>query len=92
MALAEIGNHQAYEALVRELENGSLERQRDAALAFGQMDNIEPLLHALKNGSANVRSAIAVSLGNLRDRRAIPALREALNDSDENTRRYAQIR
>jgi HEAT repeat protein len=94
MALAEISNHQAFAVLVRELENGSPENQHDAALAFGNMEsveNIEPLLNALKNGSANVRSAIAVSLGNLRDSRAIPALREALHDSDEYTRRYAQV-
>ena len=93
MALAEIGNRQAFETLVLELEHGTPERQHDAALAFGQMEhveNIEPLLNALKTGSTSIRSAIAVSLGNLCDRRAIPALREALNDSDENTRRYAQ--
>ena len=94
MALAEIGDHQAFAVLVRELEIGSPENQHDAALAFGQMErveDIEPLLNALKNGSANVRSAIAVSLGNLRDSRAIPALQEALHDLDEDTRRYAQV-
>jgi len=93
-ALAEIGNHQAFAVLVRELENGSPENQHDAALAFGNMEhveNIEPLLKALKNGSANVRPAIAVSLGNLRDSRAIPALKEALKDPDEHTRQCAQV-
>lgn len=93
-ALAEIGNRQAIESLLRELDGGTAENQHAAALAFGQLkhiQDIEPLLNALKNGSPNIRSAIAVSLGNLRDRRAITALEEALNDTNKNTRRYAQI-
>jgi len=43
-------------------------------------DSVEPLLFALKDGDAEVRSAAARGLGRLRDRRAVEPLVEMLRD------------
>lgn len=65
-----------------------------AALAFGELASIVdigPLLDAFEEGDARVRSALTVSFGNLRDRRAFDAMINTLDDPDIATQIYAVI-
>ena len=50
---------------------------------------VEPIVDDLNASSATVRTRAAVRLGELGDRRAVPALLASLRDSDENVRREA---
>lgn len=58
-------------------------------LAFSNVDVVAPLSHLLREQEADVRMYAVLALGERRDRRAIPALLEALSDPDVNVRYHA---
>lgn len=93
ISLGRIGTIEAFNALMEALRTGSDEVRHSAALALGELEvvaDLEPVLSMLEDPNPNIRSAIIVSLGNLGDKRAIPVLQHAINDLDENVRRYAE--
>jgi hypothetical protein len=80
-ALGHIGGQQATEALIGALADMEPEVRSWAAGMLGGVGNIpgsrqavEPLMGALRDGNAEVRWSAAISLGLLRDQRAIEAL------------------
>ncbi|HEX2618608.1 MAG TPA: HEAT repeat domain-containing protein [Phototrophicaceae bacterium] len=91
-AIGEIGGEKAFKILSDAYETGSFEVQHCAVLAMGSLSevpNIQLLLNALTSPNHYLRSGAAVTFGNLRDVRAVDALRVAQNDLDDDVRRYA---
>jgi len=77
MALGEIGDPRALEALAARLEDESHLVRQVAAIALGKLGAVEalaPLLRALDDESEIVRRAAVNALGMLGDPRALPAL------------------
>ena len=58
-------------------------------LASGAWETLQPLTELTTDTDAEVRMYAAQTLGNLKDRRAIPALMQLLNDADINVRYHA---
>lgn len=91
-AIAHIGSQDALDVLVNAMDQGTREVQQAVVLAFGAMEAtrvLQPLLTALRHADPMLRYSAAASLGNLKAQQAADALREASNDSDETTRRFA---
>ena len=55
-------------------------------LASGAWETLDPLINLTRDQDAEVRMYAALALGNLKNRRAIPALLHLLNDADTNVR------
>lgn len=58
-------------------------------LASGAWESLEPLAELARDEDGEVRMYAALALGDLRDRRAVPALRRLLHDADANVRYHA---
>jgi HEAT repeat protein len=79
---------------VSELIHRLREHHRDASilnsvlhlLSSGAWETLEPLIELLRDVDAEVRMYAALALGELKDRRAVPALMYALSDDDMNVR------
>lgn len=79
----------AVSALAAVLRSGSYERRVAAAQALaeiGEVGVLKPLLGALKDPEAMVRSAVANGLARVGDPQAVPGLSAALKDRDRNVR------
>jgi HEAT repeat protein len=85
------------QTLVMNLINRLREEHRDPALlnsvlpllASGAWDTLVPLTELTSDNDAEARMYAAQALGNLKDRRAIPALMRLLEDADTNVRYHA---
>ena len=85
------------QAVVSELVSRLRERHRDPSflnsvlplLTSGVWETLEPLTELTTDADAEVRMYAAQALGNLKDRRAIPALLTLLDDSEINIRYHA---
>jgi len=84
--LAQFGSDQELELLTPLLASSSAETREAIARSIGNMPLGSPLpagdalLPLLKDKSRKVRLAAAVALGRLKDARAVPGIREILND------------
>jgi HEAT repeat protein len=85
------------ENLVAELVNRLRGEHRDPSLlnsilpllSSGVWENLDPLIQLTRDEEAEVRMYVAQALGNLKDRRAIPALLALLADADVNVRYHS---
>ena len=84
----------ALDTMLAELENPSYVIRKEVVTRLGGFKDrktVEPLIAILENReeSKSIRAAAAASLNALRDERAAPALREALNDENSAVRLQA---
>jgi hypothetical protein len=73
------------EKLTRELKDQNMKVRRKAAMALGNIDDIQavgPLIEALKDEDVQTRRAVAIALGKIGDPRAVEPLTEARKDSN----------
>ena len=92
--LGVIHNSSALDTMLAELENPSYVIRKDVVTRLGGFKDrktVEPLIAILENNeeSVSIRAAAVASLNALRDERAAPALREALNDENSAVRLQA---
>ena len=92
--LGVIHNASALDTMLAELKNPSYVIRKEAITRLGGFKDrktVEPLIAILENGeeAISIRAAAAASLNALRDERAAPALREALNDENSAIRLQA---
>lgn len=84
----------AISALVDTLGDESVSVRQMAAFALGEIGDeaagIPALLKALRDDTSGVRRQAAMSLGKLAGEAAIPALRQAIWDSDDSVRKAAK--
>lgn len=89
-SLGEIGDLQAAEALVSYLRPGNRQGDRvKEALAKMGSPVMETIIAGLKNPNPEIRGGVASFLYNFGDARALPALKEALEDEDGHVRWWA---
>ncbi len=84
----------ALDTMLAELENPSYVIRKEVVTRLGGFKDrktVEPLIEILENQeeSISIRAAAAASLNALRDERAAPALRQALNDENSTVRLQA---
>ena len=92
--LGVIHNSSALETMLEELKNPSYVLRKEAVTRLGGFKDrktVEPLIAILENNeeSVSIRAAAVASLNALRDERAAPALRVALNDKNSAVRLQA---
>ncbi len=92
--LGVIHNASALDTMLAELKNPSYVIRKEAVTRLGGFKDrktVEPLIEILENReeSVSIRAAAAASLNALRDERAAPVLREALNDENSAVRLQA---
>lgn len=79
----------AWAAIDKGLKAGDVDHRRQAAVALATIDPtnqkaVDKLLNALKNDkSARMRQQAALALGQMKAKQSIPALKDALEDTDE---------
>ena len=88
-ALGQIGDPRAIDPLIRILDfNDPNNYAADALVKIGE-PAVEPLIQALTDPNAVVRSYVAFSLGQIGDQRAVQGLIKALNDQNDVVRSEA---
>ncbi|MFC1521492.1 HEAT repeat domain-containing protein [Elusimicrobiota bacterium] len=92
-ALGEIKDPQTIPYLVNRLEDTDWTTMAWSSLALAKFGKqaLDPLLAALNSRKASMRLGAAYALGELRDRRAIPALKKKLRDPDSDVRKTAKL-
>lgn len=80
--------HQAWTTLSGSLTSGDTQHRREALAAIGTIDGqnaqaVKAATDALQDKNADVRQAAALALGEMRAETAIPALKQALDDTGE---------
>ena len=91
-SLGEIGDIQAAEALVSSLRAGNVSGDNiRAALAKMGSPAMETIIAGLKNPNPLIRQGVASFLNIIGDARALPALKEAVEDEDGHVRYWANI-
>ena len=92
LALAQLGDERATDALIDALSDEDPDVRRDAAYALGEIEDLralEPVLALLSDSASDVRRAAAWVLGELEDPRAVEPLITALGDDNSEVRRAA---
>jgi hypothetical protein len=88
VAISACGQDVDYRSLLDDLTNGSDEKQYNAAIEFGKQKEtraVEALTFIIKDDDPFVREAVALSLGEIGDPAAVPALSDAATGDSSST-------
>ena len=90
--LAFIGDSKAIHPLIEALEDNNKLVRREVSTAISRMgaEAVDPLIKILNNSDWRVKGAAAWSLGNMKDKKALPYLKELLDDENGFVRTGAQ--
>ena len=91
-ALGAVGDHKAVPTLAKAIADRDSSVRKAAARALADIGKpaVPGLIRLLKHKNWHVRLLAAWGLGEIEDRRAIPALRKALKDRNLQIRRTAE--